>query len=343
MGRVALWVIVGVIRAPTVWAQDEGGDGAADASADGAADASAEAPRPWAEGVNDEDQKAALELFEQGNQDFIKQAYVEAADTYRKAILRWKHPAIQYNLSECLIHMDKPMGAYEQVVESLRFGAAPLGDDVFKRAQTRKKLLEGQLALIRVKSGHQGVKVILDGQTVFIAPGQSERRVRPGPHTLVAAKSGFMTYNKELLALPDQPLEVNIELQSLKDIKYERRFPQWVPWTVGGVGLAAAITGIALQVKANGDMDDYDDGIAEQCPSGCPRGDVSSSILDKKDTAELHSTIGVSMIAVGGAALASGVVLLVLNQPKKVGEDNKVKITPAVTPGGAGVSFAMPF
>lgn len=343
MGKLALVVMtVSVVLAPTVWAQDDGdGDGSGQ---EDATPAEAETPRPWAEGISDAEQKAALDLFEQGNQDFLQQSYVEAAATYRKALERWKHPAIQYNLSECLIHMDKPLEAYEQVVESLRYGASPLGDEAFQRAQTRKKLLEGQLATIEVKSGHTGVKVILDGQTVFIAPGETIRRVRPGRHTLVAAKEGFLTYNQELVALPDEPIQVNIRLQPLSDIRYERRFPEWMPWTVAGVGLAAAVTGIALQVKANSDMDAYDDGIAEACPSGCPRADVPGSVLDKKDRAELESAIGVSMIAVGGVALATGVTLLILNQPKKVGgESSPVQVTPTVAPNAAGVSFSMPF
>ena len=50
-----------------------------------------------------------------------------------------------------------------------------------------------------------------------------------------------------------------------------------------------------------------------------------------------------TMIDVGGAALATGVTLLILNQPKKVGEENPVQVTPTVGRGSAGVSFYMPF
>lgn len=302
-----------------------------------------EGPRPWAEGVSAENQETALALFNKGNQELLKQTYVEAAATFRKALEHWKHPAIQYNLSECLIHLDRPIEAYEHVVDSLRFGAAALGDDLFTRAQTRKKLLEGQLAMIQLESGHHGVKVMLDGELVFIAPGQTTQRVRPGRHDLLAAKDGFLPYNQTVVALPNEPVAVNIHLRPIPTVRYERRFAAWMPWTVAGLGLASSAAGIVLQAQARSDMDAYDAGVAEQCPSGCPEIEISSAILDKRDAAERASTIGVSMLAVGGAVLATGVVMLIVNQPKKVVEGSPVQVTPTATPGGAGVAMSMTF
>jgi hypothetical protein len=305
-----------------------------------------EETRPWAEGVSPEDQTKALELFEQGNQLFLKSSYSEAKAIYENALKSWDHPAIRFNLSECLIHLDRTVEAYEQLMASLKFGAEPLGPEVFKRAQLRQKLLEGQLSTVEISCEEVGARVTFNGEELFVAPGSAKRQVQPGRHHVVAEKDGFMTYTNEMVALPKEAAQLAIELQPVVvegPVQMERRWPRWMPWTVAGAGLALAATGGILQLKSSSTISDYDDRVVDECPTGCAPGELSEETRDLKDRAELESSIGIPLLAVGAAAVAAGTVLVILNQPRRVETSKGVEVGAAVTPDAGWVSLTWGF
>src|SRR5262249_19507570 len=112
-----------------------------------------------------------------------------------------------------------------------------------------------------------------------------------------------------------------------KPERTERRWDAWKPWTVVAVGAAVALAGIPLQIAANGSISDYEKQVAAACPAGCPKDSVPAAARDAESRAHLENGLAIGLFAAGGAALAGGVVLVLLNQPHPV-ETPRVSIVP---------------
>src|SRR4051794_13348308 len=304
------------------------------------------AERPWAENVPADAQKLALALFEEGNKLFENGQHTVALAKYREALKVWDHPAIRYNAAVALINLDQPLAAYENLEPALRYGAAPLGAETYQQALTYRKLLRGQLAELRVTCAEPGAEVALDGQALFVGPGEASRWILPGPHQLVARKAGFLTETRSLDLPPGRPSAENLALQDIRSlpVKTVRRWPTWKPWTVLGGGALLALIGIPVILEARSSFNEYDAEVAACVmtypQNGCPAGGVPQSALDR---GHLENTVAVSLFAVGGAIAASGVALLILNQPRVVPaeETTRASVMPLLAPGVFGLSLAL--
>ena len=104
--------------------------------------------RPWAKGVSPEAQKAADELFRQGNDLLRESLFVQAATKYREALRRWDHPGIHYNLALALLNLD-------QTGRGVR--RARGGDEVRRRAARRRQVRARQ-ALPRAHRAAAGAR-----------------------------------------------------------------------------------------------------------------------------------------------------------------------------------------
>jgi len=320
--------------------------------ADNARVAAEEAPKetkPWAEGVSETDQAAAIKLFQDGNKEFGQRSYAAALRLYKEAIGRWDHPAIRFNMSECQIHLDEPALAFENLKRALKYDAAPLEPAIYERALTNKKLLEGQLAYLVVENKEKGAEVTLDGESLLSGPGSVRQVIKPGRHQLVAKKDGRLTQTEELTLLPGETTTIKVRLPEIGEVPLVRRWSAWKPWAVVGGGAAVVLGGVALQLNARSNMDDYDRFIDTQCVAGC-----SQQMLDdggatkKRDRAELRDAISLGMMGVGAAALTTGVVLAILNSPRRgeigprrVPPRREISFAPVVTPDTTGVAFSV--
>ncbi|MBL8627402.1 MAG: serine/threonine protein kinase [Myxococcales bacterium] len=143
----------------------------------------APAERPWARGVSADDQRAALALFNEGNTLLRAGEYREAAARYRAALPRWDHPAIQFNLALALVDEDQPVELQRALAAAMRYGAAPLDEDKFARAQALASLVAKQVTQLEFATQVAGRTLILDGEDVFTGPGRFQRAVAAGRHT----------------------------------------------------------------------------------------------------------------------------------------------------------------
>jgi hypothetical protein len=294
--------------------------------------------RPWAAGVSDDEQARALEIFKVGNASFTEGRHAEALARYREAITHWDHPAIRYNMAVALVHLDQPLAAYAELERGLRYGAEPLGEELHAEGLTYRKLLRGQLAELRVVCKEQGAEVMLDGQRLFVGPGEATRTVLPGAHQLGAIKRGFLTESRAVTVLPGKQTVEEVKLVPLGSAtRLERRWARWKPWAVVGAGAALAVLAVPLKIKAESDMDDYDAEIQRTCPSGCPTSSLPGPVRDLHDQAVLEDRLALGGFVVGGAAAIAGVVLVVLNQPRAV------EIAPRPGPNGATLSATFRF
>src|SRR5690242_10179543 len=150
--------------------------------------------RPWAAGVSDGEQKAALAEFRKANLLLNDGLFARAADGYRAALKHWDHPAIHYNLALALLNLDQPVEAYDHLQVSMKFGDAPLqSKEKFDHAHELQVVLEKEIADVEVSCDKKGAKVTVDGKEAFVAPGHFKTRVRVGKHQFTAEKQGYQT------------------------------------------------------------------------------------------------------------------------------------------------------
>src|SRR5690242_4927842 len=119
-GYVRKGLIVAIIAmlAPRAFAQPADG-----AAPDGAAGEAVE--RPWTKGVTPEQKEKAQALLGEGNQLFLDAKYLDALAKYREAVALYDHPQIRFNITRCLINLDRKTEAYENIEAALKYGKVP--------------------------------------------------------------------------------------------------------------------------------------------------------------------------------------------------------------------------
>ena len=294
----------------------------------------------WAVGVSDEEQAAALALYEQGNVEFQAARFAQALAKYSEALRHWNHPAIHFNMAICLINLDQPLDAIDHLEKALQYGARALGPDLYAQGLTYKHSLDGQIARVRIACKEPGAVVTLDGATLFTSPGEAERLVMPGRHQVVATKPGFLTASETLDLVPARLTKYDVHLIAFKsNAKLVRRWQPWAPYAVIAGGAVVGGIGALFYRAASNSFAHYDAGIMNSCPHGCDA-DMAAALTEldaRRHRGDVEQGVALSLFAVGGAAVLTGLVGVILNQPHA-----PVEIAPAAG-GGATASMRWAF
>jgi hypothetical protein len=296
--------------------------------------------KPWAAGVSAEDQAQALELYRHGNELFEQARYLEALETYQRALLAWDHPSIRYNAAVCLINLGRAEEAYENLTAALRFGGAPLSPELQRQAATYEKLLDGQLAELEVRCTDDGAKVMLDGKELLACPGSETRKLRPGRHQVVGEKPGYETDARAVELAAGKKIVIVLELRLLgAKGRLERRWPRWLPYSVLAAGVVVGGIAVPLSLEARDDYRAWDAQFVAVCPSGCDPSQLDPAeraTLDELDRERKRSrALAYTSIAVGAAVITAGFTLVLLNQPRLV----EAMVTPEISPSRATLSL----
>ncbi|MBX3155165.1 MAG: hypothetical protein KF773_04125 [Deltaproteobacteria bacterium] len=237
----------------------------------------------------------------------------------------------------CLIQLDRPVDAYDNLELALRYGSAPLEEAVYAEALGYKKLLAGQVAQIEVTCAQPGVAISLDGQELATCPATTVRRVAPGHHRLQGTRDGFQPRTVDVEAAAGALQRTTITLAPIAaaaplagEARLGRRWATWKSWVVFATGLAATAAGTAFEVRAFATMHDYDALVASRCPNGCTPGDPISPPPSTRlrDRAERDNAIGLATGAAGLAAVATGAVMLYVNRERLVRDRPAVTLSP---------------
>jgi hypothetical protein len=308
---------------------------AAPARAQGAGD------EPWAQGVTDDQKVRAQALLDQGNAQFLDHKYPEALATYQQAVAVWDHPAIRFNIVRCLVMLGRSVEAYDNLEQALRYGEAPLEASVYEEALGYQKLLEGQIAEVAVRCAQDGVVVTLDGQPLLDCPGAMTKRLAPGAHEVVAHKPGFMTMTRDLVVMPAKQEAVDVALVPIETAGITvRRWSAWKPLAVVGGGAAVALGGALMEWKSSSDFSAYDRAIAQQCGlRPCAPSSLPAPVTSLESRARVENRLAVGAMAIGGAAIVAGAVMVWLDRPHT--ELPPIDVAP--TPGGATASIRLSF
>jgi PEGA domain len=271
--------------------------------------------KPWAAGVSEDNQKAAFALYDEGNKAFAQAEYKPALETYSKALVLWDHPQIRYNIAVCLINLDRTVEALDNLEQAMRFGATPLGPDLWNQGQSYKKLLSARVAEIQVDA-EPGASVSLDGKPL----ANVQQRVLSGDHQIVVEKPSYQTETRAVRLNGGDHVTIKIELKPIAVARtLHRKWSRWVPFAVSGGGVVVAAIGVPVLVASGSSYDRYDEAVRADCLHGCIAGQPSTQhVADLESHAKLENNVAVSLFAVGGAIAATGFVMVILNQPRLV-------------------------
>ncbi|MBA3462641.1 MAG: tetratricopeptide repeat protein [Deltaproteobacteria bacterium] len=296
----------------------------------------------WSVGVTEAKKAEAKKFLDAGNALFLDKKYAEALESYKSAVGAWDHPAIRFNIVRCLIQLDRPVDASDNLKLALKYGAAPLEEAVYTEALAYDKLLSNQIGDLTMTCSQPEVRVTLDGQPLATCPAKESRRVAPGPHQVVATGKGLLTKTVEVVVIGGRSQEVAVKLDPLaRAARVEHRWSQYVPWVVFGTGFAIAGIGAVLDLSAVADMDSYDRTVAQNCSvTACAEDDPRlAGVRDLKSSAETKSNIAVGVMIAGAATIATGAVMLYLNRGRTVYPESVERLTPSVTPMPGGATF----
>jgi hypothetical protein len=276
--------------------------------------ARADAPQPWAVGVTAEQRARAKQLLDAGNARMLDHDYAAALDQFRAGIAVWDHPAIRFNIVRCLIQLDRPVEASENLELALKYGAAPLEDAVYAEALNYQKLLANQISDVEVTCTQDHVKVSLDGRSIVACPGSAQRRVAPGQHQIVGTGPGLSTKTIDLVLLGGKRQRVAVTLASPGEARIVRRWNQWLPWAVFGSGFAIVGAGALLEYHASTEMDRYDRAVTRDCVNTSCGSSQLAVDVGLEHSAQAFNRIAIGVFATGGLAIATGTVMLYLNR-----------------------------
>lgn len=294
--------------------------------------------KPWAKGVSKKDQELALTLYNTANDLYEKGSYTAALANYEAALKSWDHPGIHFNTAMCLKALERWVEVYEHMEKALVYQDAPLGKDLYKEGQALLDEAKGKVATLEIRLGTEGATVSLGGETVLTKVGTIKRTVlAKKPLALVAEKPGYEVDTRTIQLEPNAVTTIELVLKVKERGRTVRRMPRFVPWTVAGIGVVAAGIGLYTTTQAKDMFATYDTEVNTTCTMGCTPGSSDYVRLEaQKQAAYDKQNRGYLIMGVGGAIFVSGLVLVVLNQPRLVGGPT---VSPAVGKESAGATL----
>ena len=293
--------------------------------------------RPWADGVPEAEQAAATALYSDGNREFAESRFAQALVKYRAALRHWDHPAIRFNIAVCLINLNQPVEARDHLTRGLAYGPAPLGPGAHAQGLTYRKLLDAQLANVRIVCREAGVEITLDGKLVFTGPGTTEQFLLPGKHQIVATRDG----------LPTTSNTVTLAAGELTTLVLDQvlRWDHWKPVALLGSGAVAVGLGAIGYKLASRNFEVYDAQIREHCPKGCDAATLAglTDARRARDRGNTEQAIAFSLTALGAAAIIAGTIGLIVNQPRLQLEPLPALTVAVPAAGGTTISATWQF
>lgn len=202
--------------------------------------------------------------------------------------------------------------------------------------------LKSQVPKLTVEVEPAGVsaEVRIDGAPVTLASDGSVN-VNPGTRRLMVSAPGFETHERTVSPRAGGQLRIRVTLERVSGsggtpapapgAPDEGESRSLAPLVVGGAGVVALAAGAYFLVRAQSKWSDAE----EQCPTGTCRLGSQEAVMEHQslvDEGRSASTLGWMLTGVGGAALATGIVLWTLD-----GEPREATLGVRPTAGGAAL------
>jgi hypothetical protein len=244
----------------------------------------------------------------------------------------------QYWLARCkttIGHLASASRIYRELIDELgkRAGdasrAASDVEDDRKRIQVARDELaqiEGDVAKITVQLGAAvkaiaGLRVRHNGEGIPITALDQPLSVDPGTHTIEVSASGFISWSMVKELSNGGHHTVSLAKLDRRDtarvvINQGPRLQRIFGWVTGGIGLAGLIAGGAVAIVAKLEYD--------RSSSGCDDQGCNQASRDQQRQARLKGDVATGLL-IGGAAFATGGLVLLLTAPQEKGEQKKTE------------------
>ncbi|HEY8142337.1 MAG TPA: PEGA domain-containing protein [Kofleriaceae bacterium] len=244
----------------------------------------------------------------------------------------------------CLHSLGREVEAFKTYQQLLDQFGPQLSAEQRQRAEELRADIDKLIARLDLSLAKKGAQLSLDGELVGSGPIDTTVMVMPGAHQLVATLEGHRTYTERIEIAAGDRRRIQVSLEPVRErvvVKreepvYQRRMPRWIPWVTAGAGVALAGAGGILALDAAGDLSDFDDGVADSA-GALPRPvEADGGAVDR---AERKQAFAAGLAIAGGAAVVTGLVLAVLNQPRPVKKPAASGFRIVPMSGGIGIAL----
>ncbi len=300
----------------------------------------------WAHALLAADPAAAEALFKAGKEAVAKGDLETGCAKLRESYEIDPAPGTAFNLAECEEKRGKiatAWGLFEEVRQRL-----PPSDERVPTVEKRVALLAPRLPKLAVRLEGPPGATVKRGNTILkgAALGQP-LPVDPGEHTLTVELAGHSPSQTTAKVAEGESKEVVLVVgpkvpAAPPDPQNTSEAEDGLGLTIGGfvlggLGLAGVGAGIGLGLLAKSQYDD----VADQCPDN----QCSGAAFEERNGARTLGDGATVAVAIGGAAAATGVVLVVLGFTQSGAyrsEAPRVSLPLlAPIPGGAALSWGI--
>ncbi|MEM9493301.1 MAG: tetratricopeptide repeat protein [Myxococcota bacterium] len=273
-----------------------------------------------------------------------------AIAAYERALERWDHPNIRFNLARALHDVGQHLRAWEQLQQALRWGMASFSPaDQARLGALRDELLGSRLAVLAIRCDEPDVSLKMDGQPLFICPGQERRVVRPGEHVVAATKPGYQPAARVVTALSGSQRAASATRPGPVAIKLYResrlsRWPKGLPWAAVGAGVALGAVGVWYTSRVNDGSGRLAEAVTP-CGDAEDLGDCDLSYYEAQNPdvspgrIRRDRNLAIAAFTAAGALTTAGLVAVFLNRSQltRRTQRGRIEITPLVSPDHAGL------
>jgi hypothetical protein len=282
----------------------------------------------------------AARLLEEGERLFATDAdYPAALDRFRRSYDL--EPSARALNGTVVAHqmLGRHVEAFEGLERLLTEFTSTLSEGQKARIQRRLEELRARIGVIEIRADQRDARVLVDGRELGRGPLRTQVRVAPGSHTVVVTLPGHDPATRAVVVAAGGTVTADVVLAPVP-VRVERpvlvrRMEPWIPWVTLGAGAALVAGGVGFRVSADRD---YDAAKLEADRLWSPdQRPVDITALDEYRSAQTKNGVAISLWAVGGAAVVTGAVLVIWNQPRAVEQK------PVVLPTGNGAVLHVSF
>jgi hypothetical protein len=263
------------------------------------------------------------------------------------------------NLGVCHEREGKLASAWAEFSEVLTFAQRDGRQDRVQYAKERIAAVEPRLSRLKIElapgADAPGLEISLDGKVVGRATLGVAIPVDPGPHEIAALAPGKRPFKSTAVA-PEGPGKVAVLIPALEDAPAEAAAPaapvavgasptadrpasdgktqRTVAYVLGGAGIVGIGLGAVFGLNAISKNDESNE-------NGCVGNDCTPDAAELRKDAQSAGTISTVAFALGGAALAGGVVLLLTAPHGKSESAPTARVS--IGPGGGRIELGTVF
>ncbi|MBW2524122.1 MAG: hypothetical protein JRI23_08100 [Deltaproteobacteria bacterium] len=283
-----------------------------------------------------EELAAARQLFKEGLALEKEDQWREALDRFERVAKVKLSPQVRFHVALCnekLGNLVEAINGFELAEQEAR-AAGPKAKDVAVNAPARAKELRDRVGYVRltVTGTIRTSIILLDGRPISEALVDTDIPVEPGVHEISVDRDAETVMTKTVTVERQKVAELELEIDDPEPPPEDQATgptppdgpsaplddgsSRWPAYLVGGIGLAGIVAGGVCWGVSRTLLADVRD-TCESDNTGCDPSMKATAINGRT-----YTTVGNIAVPVGGAALATGVVLWFVLGPSEEGDDD---------------------